>query len=77
MRRILIDRARQRLTQRRGGRHQHIDIDDMDLAELPEDSSVIRVNAALEKFEAIEPEKAQLVSFGILPDSRSKKPRAI
>ena len=63
MRRILIDRARHRLAQRRGGRHEHVNIDDVDLAAPPDEARVIRVNDALEKFEVIEPEKAQLVKL--------------
>jgi RNA polymerase sigma factor (TIGR02999 family) len=63
MRRILIDRARKRLTQRRGGRQEHINIDEMELAGTADEARVIRVNDALEKFEVIEPEKAQLVKL--------------
>ena len=59
MRRILIDSARKRLAQRRGGRHQHVDIDQIDVADGVDDSRILRVNDALEKFAVDEPEKAE------------------
>lgn len=63
MRRILIDSARRRLAQRRGGRIEHVNIDDVDLAGAADDARVLRVNEALEKFARDEPEKAQLVKL--------------
>jgi RNA polymerase sigma factor (TIGR02999 family) len=63
MRRILIDRARRRLAQRRGGRFEHVNIDDVDVAAASDDARVIRVNDALEKFALDEPEKAELVKL--------------
>jgi RNA polymerase sigma factor (TIGR02999 family) len=61
MRRILIDRARRRLAQRRGGRLERVNIDDIDIAAESDDSRLLRVNEALEKFAVAEPEKAELV----------------
>jgi RNA polymerase sigma factor (TIGR02999 family) len=63
MRRILIDSARRRLAQRRGGRLEHVDIDEIDLASAGDDARVLRVNDALEKFALDEPEKAELVKL--------------
>ena len=63
MRRILIDSARRRLAQRRGGKHEHVNIDDIDLASAGDDSRVLKVNEALEKFAMDEPEKAELVKL--------------
>ena len=63
MRRILIDSARRRLAQRRGGRLEHVNIDDVDLATPDSDARVLRMNEALEKFAIDEPEKAQLVKL--------------
>jgi RNA polymerase sigma factor (TIGR02999 family) len=63
MRRILIDSARRRLAQRRGGRLEHVNIDDIDLASAADDARVLRVNDALEKFALDEPEKAELVKL--------------
>lgn len=63
MRRILIDRARQRLSLRRGGRHVHVNFDDVAVAAAQDDSLVLAVNDALEKFAVEEPEKAELVKL--------------
>ncbi len=63
MRRILIDSARKRLAQRRGGRHEHINIDDLDVAGTADDARVLKVNDALEKLALADPEKAELVKL--------------
>ena len=63
MRRILIDSARRRLAQRRGGRAEHVHIDDLEIAGAGDDARVLRVNDALEKFAIDEPAKAELVKL--------------
>jgi RNA polymerase sigma factor (TIGR02999 family) len=63
MRRILIDSARKRLAQRRGGRQEHVNIDDIDVAIAADDARVLQVNDALEKFAIDQPEKARLVKL--------------
>ncbi|MSU49778.1 MAG: sigma-70 family RNA polymerase sigma factor [Opitutus sp.] len=63
MRRILIDSARKRLAQRRGGRQEHVNIDDIDVAGTADDARVLRVNDALEKLALDDPEKAELVKL--------------
>jgi RNA polymerase sigma factor (TIGR02999 family) len=64
MRRILIDSARRRLAQRRGGRQPHVNIDDIEVAAGGnDDARVLRVNEALEKLALDEPEKAELVKL--------------
>ena len=63
MRRILIDRARRRLAQRRGGRHEHVNLDELDVAAASDDNRVLQVSDALEKFTLEEPEKAELVKL--------------
>jgi RNA polymerase sigma factor (TIGR02999 family) len=63
MRRILIDSARRRLSQRRGGRHEHVNIDDIEVTDTADDARVIRVDDALKKFAVDEPEKAELVKL--------------
>ena len=63
MRRILIDRARKRLAQRRGGNREHINIADVELAEAEKDSRLLELNDALEKFELTDPEKAEFVKL--------------
>jgi RNA polymerase sigma factor (TIGR02999 family) len=61
MQRILIDRARHRLSQRRGGRIEHVNIDDLEVAGASDDAGVLKVDEALEKFALVEPRKAELV----------------
>lgn len=63
MRRILIDRARYRLSQRRGGRIVHVCFDDVAVAAAQDDTLVLQVSDALEKFALEEPEKAELVKL--------------
>ena len=63
MRRILIDRARRRHAQRRGGRQERVDLDAIDLAAAGDDARVLAVNDALEKFGVDEPQKAELVKL--------------
>jgi RNA polymerase sigma factor (TIGR02999 family) len=63
MRRILIDSARRRLAQRRGGRQEHVNIDDLEVAAAANDARTIRVNDALEKLALEDAEKAELVKL--------------
>ena len=63
MRRILIDRARHRLAQRRRGGHEHVNLDDLELAAASDDAHVLAVNDALEKFALVDPPKAALVKL--------------
>ena len=65
MRRILIERARKRQAIRHGGDQQRVEFDD--LVGLPEsmndDSHVIDLNTALNKFAQEDPQKAELVKL--------------
>lgn len=63
MRRNLIDSARRRLAQRRGGRQEHVNIDDIDLAGAVDDARVLKVNDAIEKLAVGDPQKAELVKL--------------
>ena len=63
MRRILIEQARRRLSQRRGGRSEHVDIDDIELGAPADDSRLLNVNDALEEFALDQPQKAELVKL--------------
>jgi RNA polymerase sigma factor (TIGR02999 family) len=64
MRRILIERARRRLAVKRGCAVQPSPIDGLDIAcPLVEDEELLAVSEALEKFAAVEPEKAELVKL--------------
>ena len=67
MRRILIDSARRRLAERRGGRLEHLDINEVEVAEggngVREDIRMVKVSDALEKLAADDPDKAALVKL--------------
>jgi RNA polymerase sigma factor (TIGR02999 family) len=63
MRRILIDSARKRLAQRRGGKQEHVDIDKIEIAVGTDDVRMVAVSDALERFALEEPQKAELVKL--------------
>lgn len=64
MRRILIDHARTRNAKKRGGEHARADVPIDQIAfELQDSERLESLNEALEKFEAIEPVKANLVKL--------------
>ncbi|MFO1499577.1 MAG: ECF-type sigma factor [Verrucomicrobiota bacterium] len=60
MRRILIDRARSRGRQKRQG-GQRVDLDDLQLSVASPDERLLLVEEALEKLNAEDPEKGQIV----------------
>jgi len=63
MRRILIDRARRKHTQRHGGGYQRIDLEGFDLAVPATDDQLLAVNEALEKLALEHPVQADLVKL--------------
>jgi RNA polymerase sigma factor (TIGR02999 family) len=64
MRRILIDRARQRIAAKRGAGGQKIDLDEIDLpSPTVDDDQLLAVNEALEKLATIDSRKAELVKL--------------
>jgi RNA polymerase sigma factor (TIGR02999 family) len=62
MRRILVDNARRKRTQRHGGGQQRVELTDIGLP-VTSDDHVLAVNDALEKFATSEPQKAELVKL--------------
>jgi RNA polymerase sigma factor (TIGR02999 family) len=62
MRRILVDNARRKRTQRHGGDHQRVGLEEVNLA-VQNDEQLLAVNDALEKLAAKDNEKAQLVKL--------------
>lgn len=67
MRRILIDRARRKGAEKRGGDRQRIDLDKVDIAAEADDDTLLLVNDALEKLakeDASAAEIAKLRFFG-------------
>ncbi len=63
MRRILIDRARRKHTQRHGGEYQRIDFEDLDLAAPTANDQLLALNEALERFALEHPVQADLVKL--------------
>ena len=63
MRRILIDRARRKQTQRHGGGYQRIAFEELDLAAPATDNQVLAINEALDKFALEHPIQAELVKL--------------
>jgi RNA polymerase sigma factor (TIGR02999 family) len=63
MRRILIDRARRKHTQRHGGEYQRVDFVGLDLAAPAADDQLLAVNEALDKFALEHPVQAELVKL--------------
>ncbi|MFN0129247.1 MAG: sigma-70 family RNA polymerase sigma factor [Verrucomicrobiales bacterium] len=64
MRRILVDRARRRLRQRHGGGQERVDIDEVEIAAPSDDAEqVLAMHDALDRFAALEPEKAEFVKL--------------
>ena len=62
MRRILVDNARRKRTQRHGGGQRRVELDDIRLA-VENDDLLLAVNDALEKLAATDKQKAELVKL--------------
>jgi RNA polymerase sigma factor (TIGR02999 family) len=63
MRRILIDRARRRLAAKRGGGAERVDLNELEIPGPAADDQLLAVDEALEKFNAVQPRKAELVKL--------------
>jgi len=63
MRRILIDNVRRKAAQRHGGDRQRVDILEIDLAAPGPDDELLALNEALERFEALDKTKAELIKL--------------
>jgi len=63
MRRILVDAARRKKSVRRGGNHQRVRLDGVSIGVEGPMLDVLALDEALSEFEAIEPEKADLVKL--------------
>jgi RNA polymerase sigma factor (TIGR02999 family) len=63
MRRILIDQARQKQSQRRGGGRKRHSLDDVQLVAPELSPDVLALNEALERFAQVDPVKAELVKL--------------
>src|SRR5437868_3574881 len=63
MRRILVDRARRKSSQKRGGASLRVDIDQADLATAEQSEEILAVDEALDGLAAADPQAAQLVKL--------------
>jgi RNA polymerase sigma factor (TIGR02999 family) len=63
MRRILVDHARRKKAECRGGDRQRQDLDLAEPATQPRSEDLVALDEALEKFAALEPAKAELVKL--------------
>jgi RNA polymerase sigma factor (TIGR02999 family) len=63
MRRILIDQARRKLSQRQGGDLQRQALEHVEIAAPEPALDILAVNEALERFEQVDPIKARLVKL--------------
>ena len=61
MRRILIDRARRRHAEKRGGDAARVDLDLVDIAVSADDATLLRIDEALERLSKEDPPSAELV----------------
>ncbi len=63
MRRILIDRARRKQAEKRGGGVQLLQLDDITVAEEAPADELLAINEAIDRFEKIKPEAAELLKL--------------
>lgn len=63
MRRILVDNARRKRAERHGGGQQRVEMPEFASAIGESDDKVLAVNEALEKFAALDPQKAEVVKL--------------
>lgn len=61
MRQILVDRARRKLSLKRGGRPEHVNIEEVDVAEEKPEERVLLIDEALDRLQHTDAELAQLV----------------
>jgi RNA polymerase sigma factor (TIGR02999 family) len=63
MRRILVEQARRKHADKRGGRHRQVPLDDVDAAYAPPDAALLDIDEALTRLAAEDPQAAQLVQL--------------
>jgi len=65
MRRILIERARRKRSQRQGGARRRCELSDEDFLAMPLNDAIIDLDEALAKLESADPQAAELVKLRI------------
>lgn len=64
MRRILVERARRKRRDKRGGGAEHLNVDDLEIVmPIPDEDELLAVHEALDKLAALDPRKAELVKL--------------
>ncbi len=63
MRRILVDRAREKSAQKRGGHVPHVNLDDVDVALGTNDDVVLALDEALARYAVKDPDGAELIKL--------------
>ena len=63
MRRILVERARRRQAEKRGGRCQRVPLDDADPGYTPAEDEVLAIDEALTRLAAEDPQAARLIQL--------------
>jgi RNA polymerase sigma factor (TIGR02999 family) len=63
MRRILVDRARQKATVKRGEGFERLNIEDLELCETTPDDRILMIDEALSRLEKNDPEGARIVTL--------------
>jgi len=63
MRRILIERARRKLAEKRGGKRERVDLDKVELASDTDDDTLLMVNESLERLAKEDAKAAEIVKL--------------
>jgi RNA polymerase sigma factor (TIGR02999 family) len=63
MRRILVDQARRRLSQKRGGGHEHVSLENAPDIAAPDDRKLLQVHEMLDALAAENPQQAEIVKL--------------
>ena len=63
MRRILIDRARQKLSLKRGARAERVNLDDLEVAVAADDDTLLAVDEAMAKLAQEDPDSAKFIKL--------------
>ena len=63
MRRILVERARRKQAEKRGGRRQRVPLDDADPGYTPAEDEVLAIDEALTRLAAEDPQAARLIQL--------------